>query len=522
MQRFPYLLWDPFLFNVAPLLNFEDVLALRMLNKLISSIFSSDLVWEKFFKEEFCRDDFESPYSRDYFKHFLEVRFKSKNLEKLLMEAKVEETLDMLARDRDLLLPVLLKIIKKEPLKYTGLIYDAKHCIKILLALRKLKKRRESEEEIFTLGSSDAFEIEFALNQTEHCFRDYMEMTATMLIAEFYFLNQQEMTFENQTIKLVQMVASKYLERLKTLEKLKTRWKKPESLWTQFISNSTTQYNIFNPILSHLRIRAEMISLFDCLKVKDLQVGEISYIKLQFTDFNYQMIDGTTFLSDLEQIEPLAWGLWVPLLIPLSLLYKKILEKVVAEMNNRYLIFSQGNSKNDSTLKEDSINNPFISSMIRNRSYLDLEHKIWAAFNFGHESFQVVEKKRSRSSSREPGEVYGTPINRKVSTSEFKIGKEIKLRGALHGENSRNDPSNSVQGENDNYYVITFSANSASNDNALRWETCSNIHSNNVVSRLRFCRYPMFGAFFSHYDFKTGRFVYREEMKDFYTTIWQD
>lgn len=333
MRGFQHLVRELLINEVAPLLELDDYLALRLVSRRVSSVFSCDGVWKT--KLQKCYSEMGETLPScvsNYRDHMLELRSKNRQLEKLLIEVKIAESLVMLLKEKSLLLPGLMRIIKRDKLLHIGLIHDAIHCIKILMCMKKLKLEVYNGRKTFKLTMADMLEIEFASNPTDKCFKRSLGWYIMGLMESLITLRPTSFSQRDKEAEFVEKVISKYLETLRNVRIATNRWNKPKFLWETFITDRELHRSA---ILEICRIcffiDLYYVSSYDCLQVTELNSQRVSNFKINFSKFKYQMMDELSVDPRAEKIKLVMTSTSFLLIARQSEL--RHLESIVGEMN---------------------------------------------------------------------------------------------------------------------------------------------------------------------------------------------
>lgn len=516
---------DLIIFKIAPLLKFEDYLSLRVVSKKLSNVFSDNILWKLRLKENyFSGRETKLPRVRTYCKTFIERKRLDKEFETLLVEEKVEKALLIITRERQNLLPGLLRIIERDTVFSLGLIYDAKQCIKIILGLEKLKLQRIKGKDKFVIDLLDMLEIEFVLDTTRESFWNVVGWVIDKAIEDLSDTRFSKVIREGRTFEAVGKVISKYFDILRIMEKWRKRWNKDTRMWKPFIADKQFHYLAVKQICLSFGIEIYKSDNHGALQIDETFSSHVSYIDIEFSEYEYQIV------FQLEKTsKPFEGKRFIPKVVLLSSgKYRSLrnleevstdIKRFVRESGNYLDANSGGKFVHDGNNALDTGTHRGLKSsavlwMIRNQSFGNLGGEIAENIVKNH---WVKKADLNPLVPREIGDIvwsytgmflvvfgYGyrnwTRVNDEVGSDKTGKSEDVCLQNVNHTVCE--------------YLVLNrFGKVQEMESKKLVRTTMSG----EVLMLKLFCEVENLGRYFSHYDLRSGKFARRKESKDIFT-----
>lgn len=514
MRGFQQLPIELFINEIAPLLDLEDFLALRLVSRRVSSVFSSDGVWKVKLQHLYSQMiDRTLPSVHSYCDHFLQIRRKAQKFECLLLKVKIDEALAMLLRERDTLLPGLLRILAKDRMAYTGLIYDTAECIQILIALTKLKMKPNSS---FKISSLDMLEIELASNHDSYCYELSMSYILDDLVENFEYSNFKQLIREHKIKLFVQKVVTRYFQALRKLEETKNKWGKSELLWRKFLLKTGKHITGVALLFSCYNFCVYELSNYGCLEISDHGSRRVFHMKIEFSKFSYKMIEGLN-------IDPGPRITKVYARNPFSkrddyFKKRKYLEKVVAEMNSEFCretkqTVSAKKKSHFMTLRTSGEKGAVLSA-ISHRSFIHF----WFVDGRGYRPTIrcSISKKMSKSKLQMQA---GDLVRIKNEYLKVCLGYQTRKDSPLIPRRYRHDDKTvaktpktcclNVHETKFKYVFISKTGEIEHMDDSLREGDIEILRDDSILRQ--FCDPMIHGPFLRHYNLRIHRFVCRSE-----------
>lgn len=495
---------DVMITKIAPLLKFEDYLALRLVSKNMSDVFSHNEFWKSKLEEHyFSIRETEIPKVINYCEYFMQRKRLDEHFETILVEERIEEVMSMIAKEGKALLPGLLKITERDELFNLGLIYDAEQCIKIILGLEKIKLQRIKGKDKSVIDLLDMLEIEFVLDKTKDSFRNIVGWLIDKAIGDLKNTGFPKLIREGKASEAVERVISKYFEILQKVKEWKNRWKKNANVWDTFITDEPFQYTVVRNICLSFGI-IEKSGYQDFLEVTEPFSNKILYFEVDFPKFEYRILKKAGMFSSHHINEMILANFLLS-----SKMYQKLqnLEIICSEFNNCFKNASFEIKHTREILsdlsKHKNAEGSMVSRVIRNNSFRCLIDQI--------EIDPTLEGKWLDKSMANPNTFLTIgDVVKGENQGEVLIVFGYGFRDQSEENVQKNAGiSLSLQQTKENYYKFAMLSKRGV---ILEMKNChtSRFVRNEDIHMLRsFCSIELLGAYFSRYDLRCRKFVPR-------------